>query len=246
VNSNNDDTKKKLSKLALNPNIHILYQKFNIGLSKAYNLALKYAIQHNYNFLLIMDQDSKFINNKFWVLLEKFKTINNIVLISASSSIDRTDYVTIYDNDFYERKIIMSSGTAININNSKKIGFFDETFFIDEIDHDYSLKVYSKKYKNIASNEVFLEHSVGESYFVKFPFSFLKKSIIIHKPFRYYFIFRNGRIMISRYFFSEFNFAVKKIYFLVKLFLKIIIFYPDKLIYFKYIFKSLINKHEYN
>jgi rhamnosyltransferase len=136
----------------------------------------------------------------------------------------------------------MSSGTFLAIESAKKIGYFDEEFFIDEIDHDYSLKCYKQSFFNISSYDVFLSHSVGESHKVSKPMNNFKKEIIIHKPFRYYHIFRNGRIMFFRYLFIEPNFSFRKLYLLLKNVVKIVLFYPNKTKYFFYILKSFKNE----
>jgi rhamnosyltransferase len=189
-----------------------------------------------------MDQDSKFIDFTIWNNLKELYLNKNLALVSAASSNDRSDFINHYNSDFYERKVIMSSGTFVSIQASQKIGKFDETFFIDEIDHDYSLKCYQNGYKNISSYKIFLNHSVGEPFYLSFPMNLFKKSIIIHKPFRYYHIFRNGRIMIFRYLILEPAFSLKKILLLFKTLIKIILFYPNKPKYFFYIYKSLLNE----
>jgi len=58
-----------------------------------------------------MDQDSKFISDSIWNDLIYLYENKNIALISAASSPDRSDYLNDYDNSYYERKIIMSSGS---------------------------------------------------------------------------------------------------------------------------------------
>jgi GT2 family glycosyltransferase len=63
----------------------------NIGLSKSYNFALSYAISNFYDYLLIMDQDSKFIKYSIWQHLNYLIKDSKIALISASSSKDRSD-----------------------------------------------------------------------------------------------------------------------------------------------------------
>ncbi len=132
----------------------------------------------------------------------------------------------------------MSTGSFLSIQAARIIGDFDELFFIDEIDHDYSLRCYHKNFINISSYLIHLNHAVGEEHIVKFPFCLIKKQIILHKPFRYYHIFRNSRIMISRYMIKEPIFVWNKFVYLLKLLLKIILFYPNKYSYFSYIFKS--------
>jgi len=238
--NNSVEVLPELKNIFFSSNKIILHNpSFNLGLSKSYNFALNFALNNNFDYLLIMDQDSKFISNFIWEDLIYLHENKNIALISAASSLDRSDYLNDYDNSYYERKIIMSSGSFLSIEAARVIGYFDELFFIDEIDHDYSLRCYHKNFINISSYLIHLNHMVGEEQIVKFPFSLIKKQIILHKPFRYYHIFRNSRIMISRYMIKEPIFVWNKFIYLLKLLLKIILFYPKKYSYFSYIFKSL-------
>lgn len=238
-----NNSKSDLSSLLIELPTDKVYEyvpNVNIGLSKSYNFALKYALENKYEFLLLMDQDSFFINNLFWGIIKHLQINPKISLISAATSSDRSDFVESFDENFYNRKILMSSGTLVRLNIISKIGFFDEKLFIDEIDHDYSIRCHLNGYLNLTTYKTFISHSVGETYTCKFPFNLLKNQIILHKPFRYFHIFKNGRYMISKYLFKDFKFSLNRIFYLFKLTLKIILFYPTKLKYFKYIILSFI------
>jgi rhamnosyltransferase len=212
----------------------------NIGISKSYNFSIRFAQQNNFDYLLIMDQDSSFVNDSFWTLLNQLDNNDNIALVSAATSNDRSDFCNNYNHVFYHRKILMSSGTVIFLNVISKVGLFDENLFIDEVDHDFSLRCHLKGFLNLTTFETHIRHSVGECYFCSFPMNYFKKKIILHKPFRYYYIFKNGRYMIKKYIFKDFTFSFKRFYYLLKLFFKILFFYPTKLKYFKFIILSFI------
>ncbi len=166
--------------------LYIYSPGLNIGLSKAYNYGINFAIQYDYQLMLIMDQDSSFINSNFWKYLKRIENDKKIAMVSAATSNDKSDFISNFNEFFYQRKILMSSGTVIFIENITKVGLFDEYLFIDEVDHDFSLRCHHNGLLNLTTYDVYMKHSVGEFYNNKFPFNLLKDRIIIHKPFRYY------------------------------------------------------------
>jgi rhamnosyltransferase len=239
VNNSNSDLSSTLIDLP-KEKIYEYFPNVNIGLSKSYNFAIEYALENKYDYLLLMDQDSFFINNDFWKIFKQLQQNPNLSLVSAATSSDKSDYINDYNEFFYNRKILMSSGTIIFLNIISKIGYFDEKLFIDEIDHDFSLRCHLNGYLNLTTYKTYISHSVGEAYICNFPLNIIKKQIILHKPFRYYHIFKNGRYMIAKYLFKDFKFSFNRIVYLFKLTIKIVLFYPTKLKYFKFIILSFI------
>ncbi len=89
----------------------------------------------------------------------------------------------------------LTSGSLIKTESFKKIGFFDEKLFIDQVDNDYCYRLKKAGYKTkIAQNILFL-HKLGNS---KKKLWFI---ITNHSPIRRYYLARNSTTMLKRYFF---------------------------------------------
>ena len=108
-----------------------------------------------------------------------------------------------------------------------RIGYFDETLFIDGVDFDYCIRIRKNKFKIAQVNSALLMHHLGDM---------REKSLFgwtvyptYHNHIRRYYIVRNKLRLGAKYLFFDSSFAVKSIVRLCYDFLLICVFEPDKL-----------------
>jgi rhamnosyltransferase len=117
----------------------------NLGIAKALNIGADKSLQMGCDWLLTMDQDSRFIN--FSSYLSCFHSLcnkNNIAIISQihiEQENQEIFEISILCCNETDKKLVMTSGNLINLNIFQSIGGFTEKLFIDEVDHDYCLRV---------------------------------------------------------------------------------------------------------
>jgi len=167
------------------PTIKYIDNGGNQGIAHALNIGAKLAIENGADWLLTMDQDSKFENNDLqkmiqWV--EENKTID-IGIVSPMHEVDEKKKYKFY------KTITMTSGNLLNLDIYKYIGGFREDFFIDCVDTEFCLRL--KKY-NLAIKrieDVVLTHQLGNKEEINsFGISF---SVTNHNYMRRYYITRN-------------------------------------------------------
>ncbi len=131
----------------------------NLGLAKAYNFAFDYAKENGYDLVLLMDQDSLW--EDFPGFLEKVKK----EYLSGNISVYTPNIGMFYSQeedtlliDFY-----INSGTILPYKIIEKVGPQDETFKIDALDVDYSIRVRKAGFKIICYTKCNLNHSFGNS-----------------------------------------------------------------------------------
>jgi rhamnosyltransferase len=95
-----------------------------------------------------------------------------------------------------ECDLLLSSGTLIPVEVMEKVGGMEEGLFIDLVETEWCLRARSKGYGLFGVCGAVLEHRLGEAHsriwlgrWRQFP---------RHKPFRYYYIFRNSLLLFSR------------------------------------------------
>ena len=198
-------------------------KNYNVGLSIAYNLIIKNLINLNYDWITIFDQDSEIDNNFFnelnlsivknpqvYVHIPIVKVLDNN---SKSFILSPKPLTKIKFNNFqiikYKRKIV-NSGITINTNVFYKIGFFNESLFLDFIDHDFFDRFY-KLYTNVS---VF--NSVLTQNFSGITASSLSSSITRYKIF-----LKDSKVFCLRFTFSPFIF----LYLNFKRIIKLTVFY---------------------
>lgn len=92
--------------------------------------------------------------------------------------------------------MLIASGTLIPMPVLAEVGGMDETLFIDKIDTDWSLRATAAGYTLLGAPAARLQHRLGER---QLRLWFLGwRSLAQHKPFRYYYMLRNGLLLRRR------------------------------------------------
>lgn len=220
--------------LSLSSKVEYLPQGENIGIASALNLASEYAANKSFNWLLTMDQDSYFLNSEFFNLWENESNKQQVGLFAASYTKKYDQWQKNYSNNYNEIHYAITSGNIINLDAWKKVNRFEDKLFIDEVDHDFCLKLRNRKYKILVSKEIYLEHEIGHFNLNGVETTDTRKPINLHNALRYYYISRNVLYVCKKYFFIDYKFAFSRFYYLIKGFTKIVFLYPNKLIYLRY------------
>ena len=168
----------------------------NKGIAQALKSAADAAIADGFDFLLTMDQDSKFPTEDFEYIKTYLSTeeIKNVGIVGINYKNNGTvKGFKLTDNPnknlVIDVKTIITSGSIINLANYKKIEGFKAELFIDFVDFDLCFQFLEKGFVNKAFINIFLDHHLGK--LKTFKFLFFKKTISTHPPIRYYYIYRN-------------------------------------------------------
>jgi rhamnosyltransferase len=94
-----------------------------------------------------------------------------------------------------ECDVLVASGMLIPLRVIETIGDMEEGLFIDQVDTEWCLRARSKGYSVFGACGAILEHRLGET--APRVWTGRWRRLPRHKPFRYYYIFRNT-IMVSR------------------------------------------------
>ena len=218
--------------------IHLPQNK-NIGIASALNLSARLAINEKYNWLLTMDQDSYFHGTEFFKIRAGIGLNDKAGLIAASYTLEYDRWQKEYSAEFNEIHFAITSGNVINLKAWAAVGGFEDKLFIDEVDHDYCLKLRKNGYKIFISREIVMGHQIGELYPNDLNGRAASKKRTLHRPVRYYYMSRNVLYLCRKYFFTDFKFVLARFYYLMKSLTKIILMYPDKLIYLRFFFAGI-------
>ena len=175
-------------------NIKLLHDGENNGIAVRLNQIIKLCTNEKYTHLLTMDQDSSFSGTTIYDYIEKIK---------SSQDQDIGMFGVVHDKrkntkDAELNKILITSGSVISIDIANKVGLFDENLFIDGVDTEYCLKLFKNGYKTILFNDIFLNHSLGESSLAITPL-LRKEYRAIHNSKRIYYMIRNTLYLRTLY-----------------------------------------------
>jgi len=196
----------------------------NKGLGYAHNQGIKAAKNNQADYVLLLDQDSKPSESMVASLLSmaQLKAQMSMRPISAIGpryvGENRSDsffiqygllkfkrlYKDASNGNLTPCDFLISSGALIPMETLDEVGLMDEDLFIDHVDTEWFLRVKSKGYQAYGSFDSIMEHSLGEK---THTFRFLgigrERNIPEHKPFRYYYMFRNSIALYKRSYVSK-------------------------------------------
>lgn len=171
----------------------------NVGIAKAQNEGISYAIQNHYDFVFFLDQDSISTSGIVKGLYDSFVSIEKVGLkiggigpqpINSESGnfYKRETICKVKELDnIYEVRQLMNSASLFKVNLFKEVGMMDSWMFIDGVDHEICWRAaYLEKYKFFVNTSLPLYHKLGEG-----DIKFFYKKIKVSTPFRTYYQFRN-------------------------------------------------------
>lgn len=180
----------------------------NSGIAAALNTGIRTArTRWSPEWVVTMDQDSRFSGDYIRHALsaeEGSSHRETIAMICAQLHnsvplplLDAGPEAEVFDP--------MQSGTLIRATVFDRVGYLDESFFIDCVDSEFNARVRSAGLRAIAAPGCNLEHSLGDAR----PLRVLgwharlgRKRLFVHyhAPFRVYYITRNSLVMARKYF----------------------------------------------
>ena len=209
---------KASSKVATN-SLEISPQSSNLGLGAAHNIGIQRAKDAGHKYLLLLDQDSILFAEAVDILISahKSKTGQGLKVSAVGASYahgSQADSLYIRfgvlkfsrhgvsDSDgCIETDFLISSGSLIAVSTLSELGDMDETLFIDHVDTEWFLRARSKGFKAFGVPAAKMRHGLGEQ---SHAINLLgrERNVPQHKPFRYYYIFRNSILLYRRRYIS--------------------------------------------
>ena len=199
-------------------NIRIIPLLSNLGIAAAQNIGIRWAKEHGSDFVLFMDQDSisdsdmvsKLVTAYWNLTIQKHKKVSAVGPCLRNSegyiikhecmrcrpcfgirlSRCRLEYNSVPSDS------LPSSGLLIKTNTLAEIGDMDESLFIDSVDTEWLLRARSKGYQGWRHYDAKMTHLTGEYY--RRIWLLRWSYLYFHKPFRYYYMFRNVIILLRR------------------------------------------------
>jgi len=167
----------------------------NKGIAYALNLGATLAIESGADWLLTMDQDSRFEKDSISKMVEYCVNLqDDKVIIVAPEPIDmELVYRKRKENLFTH--IVLTSGSMLNLKLYQKNGPFREDFFIDYVDIEYCLRAKRNRLTVLTLKGVIMEHQLGK------PRKVLFFTPTNHTSIRRYYITRN-RIAVWREYYA--------------------------------------------
>ena len=138
-----------------NKNVLLLGENKNVGIGKALNEVVKYALENEYTHLLTMDQDSSFSENMFFEYKKRVVEYKDQACFAYCVGDGGDGAVYSIVTGF------ITSGTIHPLSAFKEIGLFREDFFIDAVDCEFACRSRKRGYKIVKVNSIKMNHQLG-------------------------------------------------------------------------------------
>lgn len=214
--------------------IEIIFLKKNYGIAYAQNIGIEYAKKKFFDYVFLFDQDSEIPNdfietmkNEWNQLEERNVSIGCIAPNYKKSKKDKgSRFLIIKKNKFKRVNVpqnsrievhnVISSGMMISVQLLHQLGNMNESFFIDQVDTEFCMRIFNSPYVIYATDKTFLLHQIGNNKQVTI---FGKKlNINNHASIRKYYFVRNSiwilknnaskNIIFSSYVFLQLCFTI--------------------------------------
>lgn len=168
----------------------------NKGIAKRLNDAARQAKNEGCNWLLTMDQDSRFDNfEHYYNCFIQFAEKNKI----SAFGVEYEKEFESKDCNYSDVMQLITSGSIINIDIWERLKGFDENLFIDEVDFEYCYRSIATGFRVVKFNNVFLRHTIGRSQQFISVKSLKKSNRALHSPMRIYYMVRNHLYVKNKY-----------------------------------------------
>ena len=193
-------------------NIHLIKNDSNIGIAAAMNIGLETTIQLGCRWMLTLDQDTQCKSDMSDTLLHIHKTCNPTPSVVGSNYFDaRNERMEVNESistDWLERETVITSGSLIEASTAQQAGGFREEFFIDQVDHEFCLRMRAKGHVVVISRKSIMTHSVGMD---GGPWLPVLGYLPNHSPLRKYYVSRNSIRLIIEYFWKEPEWCLRRL-----------------------------------
>lgn len=191
--------------------LHCIANHANRGVAAALNQGLEYALQIGCKWLLTLDQDTRCYPDMVATLLQVHEVCEPEAAVIGGNYFDSQNHqlkvATGGDIECLEQKTVITSGSLVNAGVAREVGGFREDYFIDQVDHEFCLRVRAHGYRVVISRKPVMEHSVGRPGGARLP---LLGILPNHPPLRKYYIARNTVVTVAEYWLREPDWCLRR------------------------------------
>jgi rhamnosyltransferase len=183
----------------------------NRGVAAALNQGLEYALRQGCPWVLTFDQDTQCHSNMVAVLGSIYNDCNPKPAVIGSNYFDPRNNkpkVPAEGDKCLEQKTVITSGSLVNAKMARMIGNFREDYFIDQVDHEFCLRLRTQGCRVVISREPLMTHSVGFPGGADLPFLGVLPN---HPPLRKYYTARNTVVTVSAFWRQEPDWCLRRL-----------------------------------
>jgi rhamnosyltransferase len=198
-NSEGDASRTAIRTFAESRDIAYFSMDGNRGIGCAQNRGIAYAEQAGAEFILLLDDDSRFTCSALSRLLDRYRELKfegNRIGAVCGCPVDRHQAASSNSNQTsnpVQCRDMMSSGSLIPMEVLRDVGFMDESLFVDYVDFEWGWRAIARGYGVYLAADVSFSHALGDG--IK---TVAGMEIKLKSPIRHYYQTRNALRLLRR------------------------------------------------
>lgn len=152
------------------PNVSVIRNATNDGIAAALNRLAEAALNNGASFLLTLDQDSvcslEMVSKLAPELADGVGMVTPHIVDRNKQTLEDFRRLNLPDVERYRqpaRRGAITSGAIVDLTAWRRLGGFDELFFIDYVDYDFNQRLMEAGYSILRVNTAALLHEVGRA-----------------------------------------------------------------------------------
>ncbi len=194
---------EKLRSASQATGFHLIENGENRGVAAALNSGVRWAIENKFQWVALFDQDSS-VPEGYLATMHKCAAAESdreriaIFAPQYRGTLDDRLHKSLFTAEDGAPLEVMTSGSLMPVWIFEKCGWFEEAFFIDQVDHEFCFRVRTFGYRVRLCDKAIINHLPGSARVHKL-LGLKWVTLTDHSPGRRYYQTRNGLILARRY-----------------------------------------------
>ena len=179
-------------------NISLIFNRENVGVAAALNQGCHLAAEHQAAWVVTFDQDTTPTADLLSRVASEWRTQpdrNRIGLIGVNFQSPSGKTLLPAGSGMGDARTVITSGSLLNLDAWRQVGPFRDDFFIDEVDHEYAIRLRRSGWLVKVTRQVLMAHALGSPRGPQF--GRWQPMISHHSALRRYYMVRN-RVLLAR------------------------------------------------
>lgn len=215
-NGSGEAALRMLQELSADPRISLELNRKNLGVARALNIGIERARLLEYEWLLLLDQDSVLDAGMVDELIAAHASFPEPVRLAVlgagfrdvkkpgtepseplGGTVRSSEACPATELPWEEVESVITSGSLLRLATLDRIGPFREEFFIDYVDSEYCFRARAQGYRVVKTRKPLMSHAIGAS--THHSILGIGKWTSNHSADRRYYMARNDTVMLKEY-----------------------------------------------
>ena len=218
-NQSSSVTHSLIRQAASTHGVEVIWNERNLGIAGALNRGIDRALASNqYRWIATFDQDSRVPPDYLTTLFESYSACpfrDKVAMIGATYTSPAREFAPDSMSarngcGFREVKTLMTSGSLVKSSAFSECGRFDQSLFMDCVDHEFCLRLRRYGFRVIQAKQALLPHQPGSPTSQRILWK--RFTTTNHSPSRRYYNAHNRMLVYRRYLSSEPLWALRDVF----------------------------------